>query len=216
MKTGIISKVGLSFVASILILSGLVVAQGLQDVISTLKEIGVFQFYLPFIISFAILFGLLQKIQLLPDKRLNIIIALAISAFVMVYTPVGITLSQFFTNLFGNAIVIILTFIVIAIFINVLSTGKIFDFQMFTKGNNYLIGVALFILLVIGVFVASGGTAIFPGLKISPKQWLSGAFGISSTTLAIIILVVGTGLIVWIFSKKDEDKAAGGGKGGGS
>ncbi len=220
MRTGIISKVGLSFIVGILMLSGLIFAQGIEDIIGIAKDVGVFQFYLPFIIAFAILYGLLQKVQIFgdptkgPAKSLNIIISLAIAAFVMVYTPVGITLSQFFTNLFGNAIVVILTFVVIAMFISILKEGKIFDFKMLTKGSNYAIGILLFVLIVVGVFVASGGTAIFPGLKISPNEILSPitrALNVSSTTLALIILIIGTGLIVWMVGKGEKAPSGAGG-----
>lgn len=204
------SKIGLGFVVSFLMLSGLVVAQGLQDIINVAKDIGIFQFYLPFIIAFAILYGLLQKVNVLGSKGLNILVSLAIAGFVMIYTPVGITLSQFFINLFGNAIVVILTIVVIAILASVLATGGIFDFKKVTDMKYWwAIGLPLFILLAVGVFVASGGTSIFPGLKISPKELFSpvtGLFGISSTTLALIILIAGTGLIVWFFGKKETDK----------
>ena len=49
-----ISKVGLGFVVSILVFSSLALAQGFQNVVSTLKDIGVFQFYLPFFLVFAV------------------------------------------------------------------------------------------------------------------------------------------------------------------
>ena len=208
-----ISKFGLSFIVSVLMFSSLVFAQGLQDVINVAKDIGVFQFYLPFIISFAVIYGILAKVNLFGDKAraINAIVALAISAFVMVYTPAGITLSQFFTNLFGNAIVVILTFVVIAIFISVLSSGKILDMDKLIK--NYWIGLIFLVLVALGVFVASGGTSIFPGLKISARElFVGGLFGLSSTTLALIILIVGTGLIVWFFFKEGGAAAGGGEK----
>lgn len=217
MKAELIPRFAFGFVISVLMFSGLVFAQGLQDVISTLKDIGVFQFYLPFIISFAVLFGLLEKIKIFGDKgkQLNIIVALAVSAYVMVYTPVGITLSQFFTNLFGNAIVVILTIVVVAMFATVLNagTGDKFKLDKLFEGRNIWIAILLFGLLALGVFVASGGTAIFPGLKISTKELFSpikGIFGLSSTTLALVILIVGTGLIVWLFAKEPKPTAGAG------
>lgn len=212
MKAELISKVGLGFVVSILMLSGLAVAQGLQNVIGTLKDVGVFQFYLPFLISFAVLYALLLKVKIFGDnKALVTIIALAASAFIMVYTPIGITFSQFLTNFFGNAVVVILTFVVLIIFADLLKTGGI-DVTSLVKGNWLLVGLLLLVLLVFGVFVASGGTSIFPGIKISAKPAFQAIGGISSTTLAIIILIVGTALIVWLFSKGGGAATGGGGK----
>jgi len=205
MKNEMISKVGFSFVASILMFSGLVVAQGIQDVIGALKEVGVFQFYLPFLISFAVLYALLLKVKVFGEnKALVTIIALASSAFIMVYTPVGITFSQFLTNFFGNAVVVILTIVVLIMFANILKTGEIFDVTGLFKGNWLWVGLLLLLLIVVGVFVASGGTSIFPGLKINPSQLFGPIGGVSSTTWAIIILIVGTGLIVWLFAREPK------------
>jgi len=202
-----ISKVGLGFVFSILMLSGLVFAQGFQNVISTLKDVGVFQFYLPFLLVFAIIFGLLQKVEIFgpKGKPLNIIIGLAIAGFVMVYVPIGITFSQFLTNFAGNTVVVILTLIVAVVLISIATTGfgvKLADLgEPFKKGWG-LIGLLLILLLIVfGVFIASGGTSIFPGIKISTKPAFQAIGGLSTTTWAIIILIVGTGLIVWIISK---------------
>lgn len=203
-----ISKVGLGFVFSILMFSGVAFAQGFQDLIGTLKDVGVFQFYLPFLISFAVLYALLLKVKVFGDnKALVTIIALAASAFIMVYTPVGITFSQFLTNFFGNAVVIILTIVVLIMFANILKTGEIFDVSGLLTGNWKWVGLLLLLLVVFGVFVASGGTSIFPGLKINANQLFGPIGGINSTTWAIIILIVGTGLIVWLFAKGEGGAA---------
>lgn len=207
MKTELVSKVGLAFVASFLMLSSLVFAQGLEGVIGTLKEVGVFQFYLPFLLSFAILYALLLKTKIFSDQKgLVTVIALAASAFIMVYSPVGIAFSTFLANFFGNAVVVILTIVVLIIFVSMLQTGG-FDIAQVIKGGwLWLVGL-LILLLVVGVFVASGGTSIFPGLKILPKESFSAIGGLSATTWAILILVVGTGLIIFLFARPEKPKA---------
>lgn len=198
-----ISKVGLGFVVSILMFSGVVVAQGFQDVISTLKDIGIFQFYLPFILVFAILYGLLNRSKMFgTGGAINIIIALAVSGFIMVYTPVGITFSQFLTNFVGNVMVVVLTLLAVLIFATIASTGGVFEVgAIFKKGWGMWSIIAILVLLVIGVFVASGGTSIFPGINIGKVKIFDNLFGFSSSTLALIILIVGTGLIVFFLSK---------------
>jgi len=198
-----ISKVGLGFVFSILMLSGLVFAQGFQDVISTFKEIGVFQFYLPFLIVFAIFYGLLAKTKLFGDQKIfPVMISLAAAGFILVYTPIGITFSQFLTNFVGGAVTVILTFVVIIALVNMLLSGNII--KQPEKGsllNNVPLVIGLVLVVVIGVFLASGGTALFPGLKIGTREIFSGIGGLSSTTVALIVLVLGTGLIIWFFGK---------------
>lgn len=206
-----ISKVGLGFVVSILMLSSVAFAQGFQDVIGTLKDIGVFQFYLPFLLVFAILYGLLLKTKIFGEqnKGLVTVIALAAAGFIMVYTPVGITFSQFLANFFGNVVVVILTVIVIIIFTSMLKEGG-FDIGTVLKGGWLWAALLLLLIVVFGVFVASGGTSIFPGLKIFPKETFGAIGGVSTTTWTIIILIAGTALIVWLFSKGGG--VAGGGK----
>lgn len=201
MKSEMISKLGLSFVVSILMLSNIAFAQGLQGVIGTLQGIGVFQFYLPFILVFAILYALLTKSKIFGEKSgINVIIALAVSGFIMVYTPVGIGFSQFLTNFVGNVVVVILTLGVLLILGSMLQTGGI-KISEVLKGSSVWIAILLLVLVVFGVFIASGGTSIFPGLTLSPTKAFSTIGGISSATWAIIILIVGTGLIVWFLGK---------------
>ena len=203
-----ISKVGLSFVVNILMFSNIAFAQGLQDLISTFKEVGVFQFYLPFILVFAILYALLVKTKLFGDpekgKGIPVLIALAASAFIMVYTPVGITFSQFLTNFFGNVVVVILTIVVLVLFASLLKEGKILDVESLFKGAWLWVGLLLLLLLVFGVFLASGGTSIFPGLKIGAQPVFKSIGGLSSTTVAIIVLIIGTALIVFFFAKPEK------------
>ena len=206
-----ISKVGLGFVVSILMFSSLALAQGFQNVVGTLKDIGVFQFYLPFLLVFAIIFGLLQKIKLFGDqKAINIIIGLAVAGFVMVYVPIGITFSQFLTNFAGNTVVVILTLIVAVIFISIVTTGfgvKIDEFAAPFKKPWGIMGLLLILLLIVfGVFIASGGTSIFPGIKIGAKPAFQAIGGLSTTTWAIIILIIGTGLIVLLLSKGEAQQ----------
>jgi len=208
-----ISKIGLSFIVSILILSTVAFAQGLQDLISTFKEVGVFQFYLPFILVFAILYALLLKTSIFgvkenPNKPLVTIIALAASAFIIVYTPVGITFSAFLTNFFGNAVVVILTIVVLILFANLLKEGQILDVTGLFKGNWLILGLVLLLLVVFGVFIASGGSSIFPGIKISAKPIFETIGGLSATTVAIIVLIIGTAIIVFIFAKPEKAPGA--------
>lgn len=209
MRKEVVPKIVLSFVFSILMLSSATLATGFSDVTESLKEIGVFEFYLPFLLVFTILFGLLQKIKLFGEqgKAINIIVSLAVAGFILVYTPVGITFSQFLTNFFGNVVVVILTLIVIVLFAAIVSTGFGFEFKELFKGKGVILGALLLLaLIVFGVFVASGGSSIFPGIKIGDKTF-DFFGGINTGTWALIILIVGTGIIVALFALTKEGKA---------
>lgn len=168
-------------------------------IIEFLKNMGVFEFYLPFVILFGLLFGLLEKARIIPERRINIIIALASAFFIMAYTPAGITLTQFFSNFFTNMAVVMVTLLslVLMIYLVIPVTGK----KEFPGAAKY---IAFFIfLIVVGIFITSGGLKIIlpqlteaqiPGLEIDPQD------------LVIIILIVITILVIYFVSKGGEEE----------
>lgn len=205
MKAELISKVGLSFVFSILMLSSVAFAQStIEGIINTFKTIGVFQFYLPFLLVFAVLHGLLSKTGILKGG-LSAIISLVAAAFIMIYTPVGITFAQFLANFFAGSVIVILTIVVVVIFVTMLVSSKIIPDpkDIFKTGGSIWLFMGIFAVIAAAIFFASGGLGVFPG----GKGFGNTLGGISTTTWAIIILIVGTGLIALLASM--------GGKGGG-
>jgi len=189
---------------------------GIADLIAAGKEIGIFEFYLPFVIMFAILYGLLSKSKIFGDaskdrkvRSINLIIALAASAFVMAYTPVGITLTTFFANLFTNALIAIVTMLVF-LMLTALVLGAAGVKMELTKGVKFV--VLILIILVIGIFISSGGLAFFPGLTIGDVSGVPTIvfpqLNLSTQDIAIIILVILTGLVILYITKGE-----GGGKG---
>ncbi|MFH8132327.1 MAG: hypothetical protein QW321_01840 [Candidatus Aenigmatarchaeota archaeon] len=163
-----------------------------------LKNIGVFEFYLPFVILFGLLFGLLEKSKIIPERRINIIIALASAFFIMAYTPAGITLTQFFSNFFTNVAVVMVTLLsfVIMLFLVIPVTGRT-EFPKASKYIAFLIG-----LIVIGIFITSGGLKILlpqlqeaqiPGLEIDPQD------------LVIIILIILMIAVIYFVSREEKE-----------
>ncbi|MEM5794296.1 MAG: hypothetical protein QXS48_01375 [Candidatus Aenigmatarchaeota archaeon] len=168
-----------------------------------LKNIGVFEFYLPFVILFGLLFGLLEKSKIIPERRINIIIALASAFFIMAYTPAGITLTQFFSNFFANVAVVMVTLLsfVLMIYLIIPITGR--KEPEFPKAAKYI--AFLIALIVVGIFLTSGGLSIFlpqlaettvpiPGLEIDPQD------------LVIIILIAITILVIYFVSKGEKEE----------
>lgn len=204
---------GLSFLVSLLMLSTLAFAQQvtLPDFIRQFKEIGVFDFYLPFLIFFGILYGILIKTKVFGEgKGVPAIISLAAAAFIMLATPVGITISQFLANFAAATLVVILTLVVIIIITSFLVSGEIIPklSEVFTAQTRWpVVFILLVALVAFGIFIASGGTAIFPGIKILPRELFGTIAGLSPAVWAIIVIIVGIGLVV-IFSKPAEERRA--------
>jgi hypothetical protein len=70
----------------------------LEQLVSQWAQMGVFTVILPFILVFAIVFAILEKIELLKNKGVHVIIALAI-AFFTISNPYA---TAFFVPLFSN------------------------------------------------------------------------------------------------------------------
>lgn len=162
-----------------------------DPLISAAQQAGVFAFYLPFLITFALLYGLLSRSKIFGEpgrmpNALNAIIAFSIALFVIGFTPAGVSLSKFFGTFFNQTTIVLVTFIVGIIVLTLLgeSLGPL-SYAIDDKGNKiptgkragFVIGknIALVLgLVVLGVFINSGGlqalgltgsTAVIPGIS---------------------------------------------------
>ena len=174
------------------------------DLIASGKAFGIFEFFLPFILMFAIMYGLLAKTKIFgdsgtkPARTINLVIALVAAASIMVFTPAGVTISTFLSNFFGQTMVVVLALLaflmVFYLMMNILKPEATWDW---TKWGWAILLIA--VVLMGGVFVSSGGASIFPGIK-TP---FSINFGMDPGTLALIIVVVLTGLIIYFLASSD-------------
>jgi hypothetical protein len=185
------------------------------DLIAAGKEFGIFQFYLPFVMLFAIIYGLLQKSKIFGEKgkTINLIIALAASLFVMEYA-LAAPLEGFFAAYFSQTLAIFVTILgFLMITVLLMSLGhkegeSMFDISKFAK---YLVIIG--VILAIGAFFSSGGTAIFPGISFGTGQIIPNIPGIDPGTLGIIVIVVLTILaVVYMIRSGGESKEKGEGR----
>jgi len=176
------------------------------DLIQSGKAFGIFEFFLPFILMFAIFYGLLAKTKIFgdpgskPARTINLVIALSAAAYIMVFTPAGVTVSTFLSTLFGQWMVLVLGLLaflmVFYLMMNILKPEATWDW---TKWGWAILLIA--IVLMAGVFISSGGATIFPGIK-TP---ISINFGATDPgILAIIIVVVLTGLVIYFLASSDN------------
>ena len=174
-----------------------------SDLLSIAKDIGFFQFYLPFVLTFAIFYGLLEKVKIFGDKsrNINLIIALVAALYVIGFTPVGITFAQFLSNFFGQVGIILVSLIALGMifFVLVPLSGKEVK-DLFNP--KYLIPIAA--LLAIGAYLSSGGLSLFPGISLP-----SGGFGLglSDQDIVILIIIVLTILVIWWLTREESDRA---------
>lgn len=179
---------------------------GIVDLIVAGKELGIFQFYLPFIILFAILYGLLNKSKIFGEKAkaINVIISLAFSFFVMEYA-LAAPLEEFFAQFAGTTMAVlvgILGFLMVTYLLLAVVGGK------FPEPGKYVKYVVLIgIILAVGAYISSGGAVIFPGISLRPVTELPAASGISSSDIAVVLIIVLTfAVIIWLIRGGEESK----------
>lgn len=184
----------------------------IADLVAAGKEFGIFTFYLPFIITFGIIWGLLTKSKVFgaPDEKhakvINLVISLAASLFVMAYTPIGVTIGTFLSNLFAGTLIVIVTLLAILMIVFIVSgvTGM----PMKPGRKMGIVIILLLIAIGIGVFISSGGTAFFPGLTwgIVPAVPIELIAWLTTQDAAILILVILTGLVLWWTVKESKEE----------
>ena len=149
----------------------------LLDIVFQWEQIGVFDFILPFLLIFAIVYGVLSGIKIFGDnKSVNIIIAVVLGLLAIRFDFFSIFLSEISPRL-GVGIVILMTLLILVglftpekgrgivlwivmgvgalIFIIILAQiGGIFGFGYGGYGNNQLIAYVVLAILIIGVIIA--------------------------------------------------------------
>lgn len=121
------------------------------EVIYYLQAYGIYDYLLPLLLFFTIIFAALEKTMVLghygkdehkrPKSNLNIVVALIIALIVIVNVPA----TQFVSGFLSNTGVIIIIAIVFLLFIALFSPGV----EFFKEGTMKWIGLALAILAVL-------------------------------------------------------------------
>jgi len=151
----------------------------ITDVLNAWQAYGVFAYLLPFLLIFAIVFGILNKTRILGDnKGVQAVIALALGLLALQFDYV----TNFYATIFPYAGVGLAVLLLALIFLGVVAG----DFSS-VKYIWFGVGIIVFIAVV------------FTSLS---ESWYLGGMGYSfweawPTILAGLILVAVIGLIVW-------------------
>lgn len=104
------------------------------NLLSYWEQLGVFSYVLPFLLIFAIVFGILMKIKVFGDnKGLNAVIALVVGLLALQYDLVPIFFSEIFPRV-GVALSILLVLIIlIGLFFNT-NDNKVINYSLLAVG----------------------------------------------------------------------------------
>lgn len=166
-------------------------ASTMSEWIAQGHNIGVFKFYLPFVLSFAVFYGLMRKIKIFDGKKdqagkgenektgkvIDLIVSAILALLIMGYTPAGISLAEMFSAMFTETMIVVVSLIgglmVLSVLLNVagIHVGGEWLFEFDEKTKKYklkypVIWVAFLFLVLIALagFISSGGTSLIPGI----------------------------------------------------
>ncbi len=146
-----------------------------------------FGFLLPWIFTFAIVYGLIVKANIFGGETKKIAAALSLVAAFFVTAMGGPQLAAFFTSLFGGASIFLAGILVIILFIGMISD------KPFEKLNSWIV-VGFVALIGVFLFLTSTGTIL--GISIDNQTATLIFWG-------IILLAV-----VWYIMKPEGEKGA--------
>lgn len=171
----------------------------LNSFFGVLEKVGFFEIVLPWLLFFAIFLGLLLRTKVFGEERnLNSIIALAVSLFVVKYTP-AVGTAVYYTQLFGIGGMIIAALFVFVLLLKIVG----FDLkEIFAETEKRWVHPLIAILvafIVYGIY----SSAIGKGLDLNTK------LGVSEDTWTLILVGIFILLVVWFASRgggKEERK----------
>lgn len=169
----------------------------LDQVLRNLQGVDFFRIALPFLFTFAIVYGLLTRVDLFGDRsgnKVNAIVAMAAAFFVSRFVvTAGLSVPVVVSNYFG-ALTVVFLFLMAAMMVRGLVRGE----EAEEQGGFGTVLLLLAVLAVVSLFVAWGGLGfIFPqGLDIS-TAFLTTTNFVTLVVVLVALLIIGfvTGLL---------------------
>lgn len=155
------------------------------NLLATWQQAGLFQYVFPFLLIFALVFGILTKIKIFQEnKAINAIIALVVGLMSLQFSFVSDFFSQLFPRVGVGLAIILVILIVVGLFVDP-SSNMI---------NYILLGIGVIIVIV--VLVQSAGAT----------GWSSGSWWTENwpTIAGIVVIVAILGIVVGTSSGKNK------------
>ncbi len=116
-----------------------------DTMITYYQTVGIFDFGIPFILTFAVVFSLLNKANIFGNKRIDLIVALSISFMILPFFP-KVSFGPFLTSFFGKAIIVFILIVAVGMVSGLGNQQKIIQLVS-------IIGI----IAIVAFFVSSGG-----------------------------------------------------------
>ena len=156
-----------------------------QTLMTALRSLGFYDFLLPWLFTFAVVYGLLTAAKIF-EKRIVTAIALVVSFFVTGYA--GTMLSSFFINIFGGASIVIAGILVVLLFVGMFG----YNLKDLPKAGT------LAVLVIVGI--------VLWFLSVGAAQGVGYLTLMSPDLIALILIIVVIVLAVWMIVRGGEEK----------
>lgn len=186
------------------------------DVVANLQDIGIFKFFLPFILMFAIFYGLLSKTKIFGDQKddpqvvkINAIVSFVAAMFIMIFPTtnsfvmggVDFAIDTFLGQFVGGALIF---FVVIIVFLMVLFmiaspfAPKDKDGKPNLQWEKIAPVAAIVGVVLIGaLFLSSGGSQLFPGLNLNLQPIFIQSPTFDPSLIAMVLVIAVMAIAVW-------------------
>jgi len=179
----------------------------LDNAVQFLRDFGFFNVVLPFLLVFAIVFGVLEKSKLFgvekidrtdyPRRNLNAIVAFCVAFFVVAAANITGVIQATIPQI-AFVLVVIISFLLL--FGSLIGEEQMNLWEK-SKGLRYTFITAIFVAMAL---ILLGGFGLLGGIL----DYVVGNF--SGTVVTSVILVVVIVLAMWFISKKPKPKTSGG------
>ena len=182
---------------------------------TTLKAMGFYDFVLPWLLAFSIVFGILQTVNVFkksggtnantPNTSVDAVIGLVVAFYLTLFTPYAGFLSSFFSKLFGSSIIVISGVLVLLMFLGIFGLKS----TQFTKGSMKYI-IILVALILAGLLFANANSSVFSfggaNFNSSEAMTMLVFFGIIIAVIWFVVNEGKTSTTTTPDADKDEDK----------
>ncbi len=142
----------------------------MKYVVDFIDKYQIQQFALPFLVTFVIVYGVLDMINIFRKNSINVILALSISFFALFYGPYG-AMGAYLTQLYGGGALVIVAVVIILLILGAMSLGgqRYTNQTIFERlfGQNIGVLAGFIVLFAIIMLLTTGQMAKF-GIVLDP------------------------------------------------
>lgn len=159
-----------------------------------LEQMGVFSFLLPFLLIFALVYGVLTNVKLLGEnKAINAVLSISIALMALQFNFVGIFFSEIFPRLGVGLSIILVVMILLGSFINFNDSSN--------KWIKWVFGALGGLIALIVIFQSLGSSFSFGGMGFFNLGYFFNNWG---GTILLTLVVVGIVFGIIFGGKKKE------------